>query len=203
MLSSLVLAGFATLDGARFGDLEQCPFCAGPVTGYDWKPRLFATITEGNSVRDIVVQVKRFSCARCGRIASADAPFYPDTRIGSPVVDLCVILSRTIPFSRAAAYLAAMGILIDRGSCRNYAKRNFGGIRTIELFGVHIPLSILSLSLLASRNLEGGPVPGAEALAACGFPSAHRAAPDLPVPAEKRNERDEQEQEEERQSEKK
>ncbi len=199
MLSGLVLTAIASLDGAEFNRLGCCPECGGAVTGYDRKSRIFATITEGDTVREIRVTVKRFTCTACGKVVSADAPFYPDTRVGSPVVDFCILLSRSMPVSRTATILEAMGILVDRGSARNYAMRDFGPIETTEMFGVRIPRSVLGLSLLASRNFEGGPVPGAEALLACGFPSAARAAPDLPLP-EKRDKRDKEEQKEERQA---
>ena len=201
MLSDLVLTGIAALDGTEFDRRKSCPECGGPLSGYDWKSRTFATIEEGKGTRNIVVRVKRFSCGRCGNICSADAPFYPDTRVGAPVVDLCRVLGREMPFSRAAAYLAAIGIVIDRGSCRNYANRDSGEISTTEIFGRRIPSSVLSLSLLAGRCPEGSPVPGAEALAACGFPPAFRAAPYVPVPPEKRDERDNEEQEKEREPE--
>jgi hypothetical protein len=200
MVPDLVLTGLAVLDGTEFDHLDACRQCGGTLTGYDWKERTFATLVEGGTERDIRVRVKRFICSRCGRMSSAYAPFYPDTRVGSPVVDLCITLCRTMPFSRASAYLRAMGILLDRGSCRNYAQREFGEIRTTEIFGVRIPLSVLSLSLLASRNPQGGPVIGAEAFAACGFPSAHRTAPDRPAPSEQRDKRNEKEQEEKRQA---
>ncbi|MEN6611028.1 MAG: hypothetical protein ABFC24_09295 [Methanoregulaceae archaeon] len=190
------------MDGVRFEDPAACPACGGQLTGHDWISRTFATVREDGADRDITVRVKRFSCTSCGKISSAAAPFYPGTRIGAPVIDLCVVLKKSMPVSRIAAYLAAEGVVLDRGSCRNYARKNFGDIPVIPLFGTLIPSSVFSLSLLAGRLPEGGTVKGAEALRACGFPSADRAGPDRTVPPQKRDEREEQEEEEERKSKK-
>jgi hypothetical protein len=87
----------------------------------------------------------------------------------------------------------AIGIVVDRTSWRNYAGRDFGEIMAVDAFGMHLPFSLLSLSTLAARGGEGGRITGTEALAACGFPSAHRAAPHRPLPPEERDERDKQE----------
>jgi hypothetical protein len=75
---------------------------------------------------------------------------------------------------------------------------SYPDITITNLFGISLPLSIISLSELAARTGEGSRIPGAEALAACGFPSAYRAAPDCLLPPEKRNERNEEKDEEER-----
>jgi hypothetical protein len=130
-------------------------------------------------------------------ISFADEPFYPGTRHGSPVVDLCRTLSMTIPFHRTRALMAQMGIVIDRGTVRNYAHGSFPEIPTSDLFGIRIPLSVISLSSLTAG--EGGRIIGAEALTACGFPSAYRAAPDLPLFPEQRDERNNKESYKERQ----
>lgn len=202
MLASLVLTGLEVMDGVRFEDPAACPACGGHLTGHDWISRTFATLREDDADRDITVRVKRFSCTSCGKISSAPAPFYPGTRIGSPVIDLCVVLKRSLPVSRIASYLAAEGIVLDRGSCRNYARKNLGDIPVIPLYGTLIPSSVFSLSLLAGRRPEGGTVKGAEALLACGFPAADRAGPDCTVPPQKRDQREEEEEKEERKSKK-
>ena len=101
--------------------------------------------------------------------------------------------------SRAARVIDALGIVVDRTTWRNYAGRNFGDIPTADVFGIRLPFSLLSLSTLAAGSRRGR-ITGAEALAACGFPSAHRARPDRPPAAEKGRKRDEEEDEEERQA---
>lgn len=177
MVIDIVETALSACDGIEFSDLAACPSCGGTVRGYDIRKKQFAIIIENDQKRIIQIRVKRFYCKSCKRLFDADAPFYPDTRIGSPVIDLCVTLAATIPFTRTATYLSLMGIVIDRGSVRNYANRDFKEIPTADMFGMRLPLSILSISALAASASEGGGIIGAEVLAACGFPSAHRAAP--------------------------
>ncbi|MFA7073480.1 MAG: hypothetical protein WC138_13370 [Methanoculleus sp.] len=176
MLTDLVGNALASMDGVKFTDLDACPSCGGPVAGHDLRAKRFAVILEHGEERTIRVYVKRFYCQKCGRLCYADAPFYPDTRLGSPIVDLCLLLSEQMPFNRVAQHLKAMGIVVDRGTIRNYASRDFGAIPAAELFGLPLPLSLLNLSISAIGR-ERGPIVGAEALAACGFPPADRAAP--------------------------
>jgi hypothetical protein len=102
--------------------------------------------------KDIMVYVRRFRCRQCGAVSPAKAPFYPGTRFGSPVVDLCIILSRSLPPGRTAAALRAFGILVDRGTVRNIRGKDFGEIPTTEMFGFLLPRSVVSLSLVAFRN---------------------------------------------------
>jgi hypothetical protein len=68
-----------------------------------------------------------------------------------------------------------MGIVVDRGTIRNYASRDFGAIPATELFGLPLPFSLLNLAISALGR-ERCPIIGAEALVACGFPPAGRAA---------------------------
>lgn len=175
MLADLTGNALVSMDGVKFTDLDACPSCGGPVTGHDMRAKRFAVILENGKERTIRVHVKRFYCRECGTLCYADAPFYPDTRLGSPIVDLCLLLSQQMPFNRVAQHLRAMRIVVDRGTIRNYASRDFGAIPATELFGLPLPLSLLNLSISAIGS-ERGPIVGAEALAACGFPSADRAA---------------------------
>ena len=113
-------------------------------------------------------------------------PMNHSTRIQGSALPLSISAGHfgaTMPFNRAAAYLLHLGIVIDRGTVRNYAQGSFPEIPTTDLFGIHLPLSIISLSDLTARSGEGSRIPGTEALAACGFPSAYRAAPDHPAAA--------------------
>ncbi len=106
-----------------------------------------------------------------------------------------------MPFNRVAVNLMHLGVVIDRGTVRNYMQRSFPDIPTTDLFGIHLPVSIISLSDLATRYGEGSRIPGTEVLAACGFPSAYRAAPDIRFPPEKGNEGNEKEDKEKREAE--
>jgi len=152
MLQALVQTGFSAVDGREFSVLDACPGCGGEVTGYDRKRRKFATVLDEGRKKEIMVHVRRFRCRQCGAISPAKAPFYPDTRIGSPLVDLCIILSRSLSPGMTAAALQAFGILVDRGTVRNLMGKNFGEIPTTEMFGFLLPRSVVSLSLVAFRN---------------------------------------------------
>jgi len=196
-LVQTVLSAFETIE---FNRAPKCPACGGAVQGYDSREKKFAVIREDDHEKTISVMVKRFTCRTCGTLCYADEPFYPDTRIGSPVIDLCRTLSATRSYSRTARVLETMGVIVDRASCRNYATLALPPVPTADVFGLQLPFSILSVSSLAARLGEGGRIKGAEALAACGFPSAYRAPEDSGLSAQQRDQRDEEEQEEEREA---
>ena len=178
MLVDLVQTALTACDGTYFDNRDACPTCGGSLSGYDKKKKQFAVLTEGGGRRTVHVIVKRFSCQVCKKVCFADEPFYPGTRIGSPVVDLCLTLCRTMPFTRTAAYLEEMGICVDRMTVRNFSHLAVPEIPTADVYGIRLPMSIISLSTLASGLGEGDCLNGAEALAACGFPSAYHAAPE-------------------------
>jgi hypothetical protein len=182
MAADIVVNALSSLDGVEFTELPSCPSCGGTVTGHDMKEKQFAVLEDEGTVRTVHVRVKRFHCRQCGRLCYAHEPFYPNTRIGSPVVELCTTLSATMPASRAARVLGVMGVIVDRTSCRMYSKSRWGEIATADVFGMRLPFSVLSLSSLAARTAGGSRIMGADALAACGFPSARRAAASTQAP---------------------
>ena len=196
MVRDLVQTTLSSFDGIEFTGLSRCPGCGGAVQGYDTRQKKFAVLREHDQEYTITIRVKRFTCKSCNSLCYAGEPFYPDTRIGSPVVDIFSTLSTTMPPSRAARVIDALGIVVDRTTWRNYTGRYFGEIPAADVFGMKLPFSLLSLSTLAARIPEGGRIPGAEALTACGFPSTRRALPDRSPAAEKGRKRDEQEEEE-------
>ena len=186
MVTDIIQTALVACEGVEFSDRPACPLCGGTVRGYDTRKKQFAVILEEGKKCIIHVRVQRFTCKSCGMLCNADEPFYPDTRTGSPVVDLCVTFAGTIPFARTATHLSYLGVAIDRGSVRNYAQRAWGPIPTADMFGMRLPFSILTLSSLAASAGQGGGIKGAEVLAACGFPSAHRAALHRPPAGEER-----------------
>ena len=188
LLVDIVQSSISVFDRVVFDNRDACPACGGSVSGYDTRKKQFAVMLKDGRPCPLNVFVKRFSCRQCGIVCFADEPFYSDTRNGSPVVDLCRTLSMTMPFHRTAAYLTQIGIIIDRGTVRNYAHRVFPEIPTTDLFGVRLPLSVVSLSAITDTG-EGSRVIGTEALAACGFPSAYRAPSDRTGFSEEWNER--------------
>ena len=201
IVTDLIQTALLACDGVEFSDRAACPSCGGAVSGYDTRNKQFAVIIENEQERVIRVRVKRFSCKSCKRLCYADEPFYPDTRMGSPLIDLCKTFAATIPFCRTATSLSRLGIVIDRGSVRNYAKRDFGKIPMADIFNMRLPFSIISLSSLASSAGEGRGIKGAEVLAACGFPSARRTILHHTRAGEEREQRQEEEEKEERQAE--
>jgi len=171
MISDLFQATLASCDGILFDSCEACPRCGGELSGYDVKSKQFAVIMEGEQTKVIHVLVKRFRCRSCKYVCLADQPFYPDTRIGSPVVDLCVTLGETMPFSRVSSSLAEMGIVVDRWSIRNYVQKNSVSVPSVEMFGIRVPKSVVSLSTLALGIRKGSSPDVPDLLAACGYPS--------------------------------
>jgi len=174
MVVDLIQTALVSFEGIEFSNRSACPSCGGAVQGYDTRKKQFAVILENEKERVIQVRVKRFYCKTCKILCYADEPFYPDTRMGSPVIDLCKTFAATIPFCRTATHLAQLGIVIDRGSVRNYARKDFGEIPIADIFNMRLPFSIISLSSLAATLGEGSNIDVTEALAACGFPSARR-----------------------------
>ncbi|MDD1653000.1 MAG: hypothetical protein LUQ64_00490 [Methanomicrobiales archaeon] len=194
LFPDLLREGLRGFQGVHFGNRDACPSCGGPVRPHDIKKKRFADLQEGDGEETIRVLVHRFRCRRCGMLSYADEPFYPSTRFGTPIVDLCVVLCQTYPFHRTEGILRQMGILVDRGTIRQYAGRDFGPIPASGVLGLVLPVSALRLSGLGR---EGGPVPGAEALVSFGLPPARRA-PAHPPPPQDGHQGDHEEQEEER-----
>lgn len=174
MLVDLVTNALQSLEGVMFTDLETCPYCGGELKGHDLRKKRFATILDGEKKKEIFVFVKRFHCSHCGRLCYADAPFYPETRLGSPVVDLCVVNLADHPYNHLAQLLKAMNIIIDRGTIRNYANRKFDPVPVIEVYGFKLPISLLAISDVTFRS-ERGPVIGTELLRSIRLPTTDRA----------------------------
>jgi hypothetical protein len=200
-LIDIIQSALLSCEGVVFDSRDACPVCGGTLSGYDTKKKQFAVVIEKDTPHPVNVFVKRFTCRACHAICFAEEPFYPETRIGSPVVELSYTLAAQMPFHRSAAFMEQLGIRVNRGTIRNYARMQFPEIPSTDLFGILLPLSIISLSELSVRSGEGSRIEGAEVLAACGLPSAYRAAPDGRLLPEKRNERQKEEDKEKRQAE--
>jgi len=182
MMADMVRNGIAAVDGKVFENLDRCPHCGGGVRPHDLRVKRFATIATGTEVRDVHVRVKRFRCARCGRLCYADSPFYPGTRHGAPIVELAAVLAERMPPGRTAQTLEHLGIVLDRATVRAYAGLPLPPIMTTHLFGIPIPASILHLS--ASLRAVAGSV-----------------SPLTAPPAEERHQRQEKHDKEERDTE--
>ncbi len=170
----IMQTALSSLDGMEFTQIVSCPFCGGTVQGYDTKKKKFVVLREPTGERVITVRVKRFYCQKCGDLCYADEPFYPDTRIGSPVVDIFSSLSATMPPSRAARVIDAMGIVVDRTTWRNYVGLPVADIPVVDVFGMRFPLCVMRLSDLAVRSGESGHTDPADVIEACGYPSRRK-----------------------------
>jgi hypothetical protein len=187
-----MLNAVRSMDGASFTDLPACPYCGGAVKGHDLKKKRFARILDAGRERNVHVFVKRFYCTKCGRLSPANAPFYPDIRLGSPIVDLCVVNIDRFPYHHLSRILRGLHLVVDRGTIRNYAHRSFGAIPALEIYGLKIPLSLLSISDLILSRTELGAVVGAELLGSPRrLPPADRALLRRRRATEERDEREE------------
>lgn len=171
LLADLLKTTLASCEGVIFDQAASCPDCGGLLSGYDIRKKQFALLAENDQKRVVNVLVKRFRCTACGRVCLADEPFYPDTRIGSPVVDLCMTLGEIMPYSRVSSCLAEIGIVVDRWSVRNYRQKHRRPIPSADMFGFRLPLSIVSLSSLAMAVPDGGRIAGSDLLRVCNYPS--------------------------------
>ncbi|MDD1687551.1 hypothetical protein [Methanoregula sp.] len=180
MISDLVLAALASCDGILFDAGNVCPRCGGDLSGYDVKEKQFAIIRDGEQLKTIHVRVKRFRCRHCRQICLADQPFYPDIRIGAPVVDLCVTLGETMHSPRVSSCLEEMGIIVDRWSVRNYVQRNIPPVPSVDMFGIRVPRSIVSLSSLSMGTGGSRRFEALEVLEACNYPSG-KEIPAMPI----------------------
>ena len=178
MIGDIVQTALQTFHGIEFTTASVCPRCGGPLQGYDTKTKKFATIVENGQEYVIAVRVKRFRCRTCGDLCYADEPFYPGTRIGSPVIDLFTSFSSTMPRSRAARVIGALGISVDRTTWKHYAGMDFSTIPEIDLFGMRLPVCIMVLSNIAARSGDSSRPDPQEILKACGYPSARRPVAD-------------------------
>lgn len=154
----------------QFLHTSGCPECSGPLISHDLKKRRFSTIKTPEGITHINVYVKRFHCRDCGHLCYADAPFYENSRFGSPIIDLCLVLSRTYSYSYTSHILDQVGIIIDRGTVRKIAQKYDHQVKVVDLYGIQLPASILALSALGMKSAQSAPLSGPEVLQACGFP---------------------------------
>jgi hypothetical protein len=180
IVTDLVQTALLSLDGMEFTEISSCPVCGGTLRGHDRKKKQFAILREPAGERVISVWIKRFHCRTCGILCYADEPFYPGTRIGSPVIDLFLSLSVSMPPSRAARVIDAMGIVVHRTTWRKYNGRSAAGIPVLDVFDMRLPVCIVRLSDIASRSGESSPAHPDEIIAACGYPSRNRATTESP-----------------------
>lgn len=149
ILVNIIHTALIACDGVRFQTGDTCPQCGAPLSKYDERKKRFAVLVEDEKEIVVHVVIIRSYCRACDRIIDPPGPFYPGTRVGAPVVDLCRSLSLVMPFTRTSSYLKQMGVVVDRWSVRHYAQSSLPQCPSMDLFGMKIPVSIISLSTLA------------------------------------------------------
>ena len=167
IIVDLVYQAVSGVSGVHFTEAVPCPVCSGMPVSHDIKKRRFSTVYSLEGEKHVYVFVKRFHCRDCGHLCYAKAPFYEKSRFGSPIVDLCISLSRNHTFSHAAVLMNRMGIVINRGTVRKTVQNNVHEVRATDLFGIEIPDSILALSTLVTNADPAVPLRGEDVLLAC------------------------------------
>ncbi|HJJ34175.1 MULTISPECIES: hypothetical protein [Methanocorpusculum] len=173
LLITTVMVGISSLEGTLFATAKPCPLCGGKPQPYDTKKKLYVILKTPTGRKKIMVNIRRFKCKKCGNLIYAEEPFYPDTRLGSAIVDMAISLARLHSYSHTAEIMKALGIEIDRGSVRNYALSNLPIPPANFLYGMQLPNSFISLM---TKEISGskGSVSSGEILASSGYPSAYK-----------------------------
>ena len=185
VLTGIVRSALRVCDKTEYHVHGTCRICHGPLSGYDRRSKRFVILDNDEGDYRIEVVLHRAYCRESGRIWTPAEPFYPGTRIGSPAVDLCRALSRTMTCGQVTARLGQMGIKVDRWSVRSYCTLPFPSPPTVAVFGMNIPVSIISLSSLAKSQDSSGSTKGDNVLAAC-FYSTVQGIPYTPEKSAKK-----------------
>jgi hypothetical protein len=174
LLSGIVNTALRACDQTEYSVHGSCKFCGGTLSGYDTRLKQFATLVDPSGEHSLEVILHRSYCRSCGKIVSPEEPFYPGTRVGSPVVDLCRAFNGSMSSGRVSVLLGQMGVRVDRWSVRGYSKKPFPAFSGVTAFGLKIPVSILSLSSMAGLLDDTGKLDGDDVLAACNYPARFR-----------------------------
>ena len=171
MFGELILAALYEVSNMTFMDPTPCPVCNDAskksLLGHDTIKRRFATVFENEEKVRLSVFVKRYTCKHCGQVIFARSPFYPNTRLGSPVIDLAMSLSSEYSFYQSSQILRMLNISMSRSAIRALALSKTWNITTVSLSGLLLPTSLLTLGTLASTC--PGNINSEDVLAACGF----------------------------------
>ncbi|HJJ42019.1 MAG TPA: hypothetical protein O0W90_01735 [Methanocorpusculum sp.] len=138
--------GLMSLDNMLFSSPPKaCPVCGGRPGPYDTKEKIYANIITDTGINKINVRVRRFKCRDCGTLIYADEPFYPNTRVGSVIIDTALSLSSVNSYSKTAKIMNTLGIDINRGTVRNYALSNLPMQKSGIFYGLRMPATFVSL----------------------------------------------------------
>ncbi|MBN2733909.1 MAG: transposase family protein [Methanomicrobiaceae archaeon] len=146
MVADIIMNGISNLNGIIFDSVNECPCCGGQLKGHDTKNKKFATLIENNQQKNIFVNVKRYRCKDCKKLVYSDSPFYDDIRIGSPIVDFCILNLKMHPANHISKILRNMNIAVNPSTIRKFNTLKTGEIKSIEFHGIAFPLSLLNIS---------------------------------------------------------
>jgi hypothetical protein len=171
MFGELIITALCGVSNMIFLDPPPCPICHNAsrktLVDHDTLKRRFATVIIGGEKIRLTVSVKRYICKQCGHVVSARSPFYPNTRLGSPVVDLAISLASRYSFYQTSQIMEMLNISISRSAIRTLAQNREWNITTVPLSGLLLPASLLSLGTL--MNTSHGRLTHEDVLIACGF----------------------------------
>jgi hypothetical protein len=171
MFGELIVTALYEVADMTFMDPAPCPVCNDmakkSLLAHDTIKRRFATVIEGDEKVKLSVSVKRYICKHCGQVVFARSPFYPDTRLGSPVVDLAMSLASRYSFYQTNQIMEILHISMSRSAIRALAQSRRWNIATVPLSDLLLPTSLLTLGTLA--NSTPGHLTPEDVLVACGF----------------------------------
>ena len=171
MFGELIITALYEVADMTFMDPTPCPVCNDltkkSLFAHDTIKRRFVTIIENNERVRLSVSVKRYICKHCGKVLFARSPFYPNTRLGSPVVDLAMSLTSRYSFYQTSQIMEMLHISMSRSAISALAQSRRWNITTVPLSDLLLPISLLTLGTLA--NSTPGHLTPEEVLVACGF----------------------------------
>ena len=169
ILINIIYTALQVCDGVRFHSGRVCQNCGGTLSGYDARKKRFAVLFKDGEQVPVYVIVQRSYCHTCGEMFNPPVPYYPGTRVGMPVVDLCRTFSTVMPYNRVSTYLARMGVIVDRWSVRHYATASLPDVPSLDVFGMKMPVSLIALSTLAGSLSGNAQLEMDDVLMACNY----------------------------------
>jgi len=171
MFGELIITALYEVANMTFMDPTPCPVCNDgskkSLLAHDTIKRRFVTVIEGDEKVRLSVSVKRYICKHCGQVVFARSPFYPNTRLGSPVVDLAMSLASRYSFYQTSQIMETLHISMSRSAIRALSQSRAWNITSVPLSNLLLPASLLTLGTLT--NSSPGHLTPEDVLVACGF----------------------------------
>jgi len=171
MFGELIITALYEVADMTFMEPVPCPVCNDAskksLLAHDTIKRRFATVIEDDERVRLSVFVKRYICKHCKQVLFARSPFYPNTRLGSPVIDLAMSLASKYSFYQTNQIMEMLHISMSRSAIGTLAQSRRWNISTVPLSNLVLPTSLLTLGTLA--NSTPGHLTPEEVLVACGL----------------------------------